>query len=221
MEKDLLEKQVSSAIMDYVFRNGLKSGDKLPSERQLANEFEIGRNSVRSGIKILEKNGYLEIKNRDGAYLKKDIDSCLLNLGIIKTDFFEIIEIRMHLESLAIKNVIRIATKKQKDILDNIADKMMNLYKNNKYSITLDNEFHKTILEFSENKTLEILINNLLESLNCLQNHLENANEIWLKTVPFHKDLTVAILNDNYDLAIAALTYIQKIDMEILKKNKR
>ena len=55
--KDLLHEKVSDAIISYIYRNGLKIGDKLPGERQLAQELMVGRNSVRLGLCQLEEAG--------------------------------------------------------------------------------------------------------------------------------------------------------------------
>lgn len=44
----------------------LKQGDKLPSERELAMQFEVSRNTVREALRTLEISGYVTLKRGAG-----------------------------------------------------------------------------------------------------------------------------------------------------------
>lgn len=50
ISKEHLYVKVAGAIVAYIRREGLKIGDKLPSERQLAAMLLTGRNTVREAI---------------------------------------------------------------------------------------------------------------------------------------------------------------------------
>jgi DNA-binding FadR family transcriptional regulator len=50
VSKDLLHVRVSSAICKYIRTEGLRIGDKLPSERTLAMRLSAGRNTVREAL---------------------------------------------------------------------------------------------------------------------------------------------------------------------------
>jgi GntR family transcriptional regulator, transcriptional repressor for pyruvate dehydrogenase complex len=45
---------------------GLRTGDKLPSEPELASLFSISRSAVREALKVLELSGYLEVRRGYG-----------------------------------------------------------------------------------------------------------------------------------------------------------
>ncbi|MCG7346031.1 GntR family transcriptional regulator [Sporosarcina sp. ACRSL] len=48
---------------------GIKAGDKLPSERVLAERLQVGRSSVREALRSLELLGLIETRRGEGTYL--------------------------------------------------------------------------------------------------------------------------------------------------------
>ena len=64
-----LEELFINKIEDQIFSGRLKPGDKLPTERQLQQETGISRSVIHSALVTLEKKGFIEIRNRSGAYV--------------------------------------------------------------------------------------------------------------------------------------------------------
>jgi len=65
--------QLRDAILDWRFG----SGQKLPPERELAEEFQVNRTSVREAIKSLEGLGLVRVRQGDGATVQPLIDASL------------------------------------------------------------------------------------------------------------------------------------------------
>jgi GntR family transcriptional regulator, transcriptional repressor for pyruvate dehydrogenase complex len=64
--------QVSRQLLEYLLTSGnISVGDRLPSERELASTFGVGRSAVREALKSLSLLGLLEIRQGDGTYLRK------------------------------------------------------------------------------------------------------------------------------------------------------
>src|SRR3954447_9452394 len=62
---DVIAERLTEAI-----RNGtLKPGDRLPTEAELAREFQVGRTSVREGLQKLRAHGLIESRKRLGAFV--------------------------------------------------------------------------------------------------------------------------------------------------------
>src|SRR5215469_6910700 len=59
-----LYEQLAAKLLDYVEVTGLKVGDRLPSERDLAEALRVSRASVRQATVALE------VRHGDGIYLK-------------------------------------------------------------------------------------------------------------------------------------------------------
>ena len=65
-----LYEQLVQRLLDYVEVTGLVAGDRLPSERDLAQALHVSRASVRQATVALEVRGIFEVRHGDGIYLK-------------------------------------------------------------------------------------------------------------------------------------------------------
>ena len=65
--------QMIAAIENEVFSQRLKCGDKLPTERQLRDQYELSRGSVREALRVLEQRGLIQIRKGPwgGAFISK------------------------------------------------------------------------------------------------------------------------------------------------------
>jgi GntR family transcriptional regulator, transcriptional repressor for pyruvate dehydrogenase complex len=54
--------EVSNRIKELIFSGELKPGDRLPSETALAQLFQVGRQSVREALRVLERSGFITVK---------------------------------------------------------------------------------------------------------------------------------------------------------------
>lgn len=63
--------EVSAQIREQISSGGLREGDKLPPERQLAESLGVSRNTVREALRSLEHAGLIELKPgaAGGAYI--------------------------------------------------------------------------------------------------------------------------------------------------------
>lgn len=62
--------QVLDQLREHVSAVGLTSGDKLPSERELAERIGVSRASIKQAIVVLEVQGMVEIRHGGGTYLR-------------------------------------------------------------------------------------------------------------------------------------------------------
>lgn len=53
---------IANEIKYYFIKNNIKEGDKLPSERELADVFGVQRATVRAAYNILEEEGIIGIE---------------------------------------------------------------------------------------------------------------------------------------------------------------
>lgn len=60
--------------MRAMIENGYwEPGEKIPSERELITQLEVGRTSIREGLRMLEAMGYIEIRPGEGNFVKQEI----------------------------------------------------------------------------------------------------------------------------------------------------
>lgn len=62
--------RVVGTLIRKIFFNHVKTGSKLPTERQLAQDMKVDRSSLRIALKHLESMGVLNIRQGDGMYVR-------------------------------------------------------------------------------------------------------------------------------------------------------
>ncbi|XVQ10466.1 FadR/GntR family transcriptional regulator [Spirillospora sp. CA-255316] len=67
-----LYEQVVAQLREYAATAGLKRGDRLPSERELAERLGVSRASIKQAIVVLEVQGLVEIRHGGGTFLRQD-----------------------------------------------------------------------------------------------------------------------------------------------------
>ena len=77
IRREPLAAEVARRLVDYLLVRRDRAGGRMPSERQLAEAFGVGRSAVREAIAALTLIGLIEVRHGDGTYLKRP-DSPLL-----------------------------------------------------------------------------------------------------------------------------------------------
>ena len=67
--KPTLQSEIIRFIQNYIAQQGLKQGDKLPSQEQLIKMMGVSRTSLREAVKTLEAKGILQVLNGKGIYI--------------------------------------------------------------------------------------------------------------------------------------------------------
>jgi GntR family transcriptional repressor for pyruvate dehydrogenase complex len=95
--------EIARQLLDYLLSGQIKPGDRLPSERQLAETLGVGRSAVRDALRPLLLLGVLEARQGDGTYLRKP-ESVLLpqavEWGLLLGEHttFDLVEARTYVE---------------------------------------------------------------------------------------------------------------------------
>jgi GntR family transcriptional repressor for pyruvate dehydrogenase complex len=126
--------QIVSQIRSRILDGDLKTGDKLPPERVLAQEFGTSRASIREALSALEMLGLVESKSGYGNFIKTDgnetsIDGELFK-GLLKEHSpYEIFESRLELEPTLAALAAKRATTDEKNKLKDALSKLAHLTK--------------------------------------------------------------------------------------------
>lgn len=67
-----LYEQVVNQLRKHVGAAGLKAGDRLPPERELAERLGVSRASIKQAIVVLEVQGLVDVRHGGGTYLLRD-----------------------------------------------------------------------------------------------------------------------------------------------------
>lgn len=67
--KQKVYQAVLNEIREFIDENNLKPGDQLPSERDLAENLQAGRSSIREALRAMELLGLIETRSGQGTFL--------------------------------------------------------------------------------------------------------------------------------------------------------
>ena len=156
---DKIIKQIRSLITS----GQLKPGDRLPSERKLAEKLGVGRTSVREAIQKLEFYGILKTLPQSGTVVAgiglTALEGLITDVLKLETsDFASLVETRVLLETNAAKLA---ATRRTDNDIEEIK-KALSAYevkvKNKETAVEEDLMFHLKIAEASKNTVLKSLM---------------------------------------------------------------
>lgn len=103
IKKFRVYEEVIDQIREMINNGNFSSGSRLPTERDLASAFGVGRPAVREALKILDAVGLLEIRPGSGIYVREqqgmaEKQSMAFSLLVGKNDILSLLELRMVLE---------------------------------------------------------------------------------------------------------------------------
>ena len=214
--KDAMHTRVAHAICRHIRAEGIKPGERLPSERMLSAMFGTGRNTVREALQMLSREGILELVKGRGALLRREPDESPIRLELMKVDYRDLLDIKMWLEQLAIRRATDKTDNAMLSELEARALEMQRLAAQGIYSVELDRTFHTQLLDSAGSETLKQIVLGLTDALNDYVYILKGAEVTWLKTVPFHLDICKALREKRVQAALAAHEYIHSYDLEVL-----
>lgn len=97
-----LVEQVTKQIEDLIHQNYWQVGEKLPPEKELMEQFEVSRNTLREAIRALVHVGLLETKQGSGTIVvSSSVIGAVLTKHIEQRSLLHILEVRIALESEA------------------------------------------------------------------------------------------------------------------------
>lgn len=148
--------RVARRIADLVKAGDVKPGDRLPSERVLADMLQVSRPSIREAMIALEVSGLIEVRSGSGIFVTEKSGSSSISLTLTDDGKgpFEILEMRLVLEPEVCALAADRITDEMLDRLSGLFSSMNDL--NGKPEVeAIDREFHMLIATASENTAME------------------------------------------------------------------
>jgi GntR family transcriptional regulator, transcriptional repressor for pyruvate dehydrogenase complex len=197
-------------ITECYLAGNLNPGERLPSERELASQFNVSRTTIREALRAMELNGLIEIRQGGGSYVKvSDVQSRKEEIiTAVKTEnplVYEMLELRRALEVesafLAAKRATSADLEKLRTTLNNMA-----LSKQNpELWLKADFDFHIGIAEATHNSIFIELIHTLRghmeDTIKATQNHRFKDLSRYADTMEEHKEIYLAIAAENANRA--------------------
>lgn len=165
--------QVLSTFKRLLSEGALKPGARLPAERELAENFQVSRSSLRQALKVLEIFGVISQRVGDGTYVNDVAGSILsepLNFLILLNgiSFQEIMDARLIVEPELAARAAERATPEVDAALRYEMEAMKQCGDNHELVSKHDVRFHDIIFESAGNRVCGMLFKVIHETLDDL-----------------------------------------------------
>ena len=162
-------------LREKIFSGELKVGDRLPSERELAQMTQVSRNTVRQAYHILNLLGIVDIYKgvTGGAIIREPSHrplteslNDLIGLGRMKLE--HVVEARLFLEKDIIELVFERVTEADLKALEQCAQKSLEIIKAGKPAHRQNLVFHRHLADIAGNPVLKMVYCSVLDLLTMI-----------------------------------------------------
>lgn len=204
--------EITRRLLDYLLSGQLTPGQKIPSERQLAEALAVGRGALREAIKSLSLLGLLEQRIGDGTYLSRSSSDLLpqviewgLLLGEKRLD--DLLEARYHLEILLSELAAQRRTEEQLARLRELVAQMQAAGSDDLDGyVRADIAFHLQLAACSGNTVLADVLTNIQSLLQAWASRVIHAAGETHTSLAMHQPILTALENGDPEAARRAMT---------------
>ena len=194
-------------IQRLILKGGLKAGQRLPSQRELAEQLGVSRPSVREALTVLETMGLLTVRAGSGVFVANSNARSPLWRYSDRCTPADVYEARLGLEGYAARLAATRIDEPAKERLKRCTDAMHEALKaGDVIGLAIkDTEFHDMIFELSGNPVLAAMYRPvremLVESQRLPMTQFDRLNE----TVREHDAILEGIASQNPETAENAM----------------
>lgn len=205
-----LATQIARELGRRIVAEAYRPGDLLEDEGSLAEKYQVSRSVIRDAVKILVGKGLLEVRRGIGTRVRARTNWGLLDDDVLawhqsappSPQFLDqLMDVRLVIEPKAARWAAERGTKEGHALIKQAQEKMEQEKGSIEDFITADAHYHRSILHAANNEILQamegVIYSALLGSIR-LTNKDPRENE---ESIPFHRDVTNAILERNGDKA--------------------
>lgn len=232
--KPIKQKRIYESIIEQIkeliVAGNLKAGDRLPSERELAEKLQVSRTVVREALTALKMTGLIEIRPGEGTFIRQiDLESVvqpmimMLLLERERNRVHDLLEVRKALEiecvSLAAEKADGRDLAKMREALQLMESSLDDV----NTGVNADLKFHFAIAEASKNPLLIQLMNTIHGTMN---ETLGTTRSLWLSNTKGtlerlneeHRSIYRAVRNGDKKKARELMyNHLKKVERELAK----
>jgi GntR family transcriptional repressor for pyruvate dehydrogenase complex len=172
VQTEKLSQSVLRQIELLILRGILRPGERLPSERELAERMDVSRPSLREAIAELQERGLLATRPNAGVYVADVLGSAfspaLVELFARHDEaVFDYLAFRRDMEGLAADRAARLGSDTDLQVIAAIFEKMEAAHGKRDPSdeASLDAQFHMAIIEASHNVVMLHMMRSMFDLL--------------------------------------------------------
>ncbi|USU04370.1 FadR family transcriptional regulator [Sphingomonadaceae bacterium OTU29LAMAA1] len=154
-----LYKTIAQQLLAQLQSGRYAVGQRLPTERDLATEYQVSRNTVREALIVLEARGWIDIAHGRGVEVLRITSENPIGFQDSEIGSFKLIEARRVIEgevcALAASGTTPGDLERLEDLLQSMTDA------NRETAERADREFHLTIARATDNEAIVAIVQSL------------------------------------------------------------
>jgi DNA-binding FadR family transcriptional regulator len=193
-----LSEQVAEAIVRQVVSDELKPGDRLPTEPELVEQYDVSRTVIREASRILVERGLVEIRPRtgmvvaafDGTGFARQFE---LLLQMKRGSFRDLMEMRLALEVGMIEHAATRHTAEDRHDIEQALQSFEAYMTDHVAALEADLEFHVALARASHNPFFTHIVNPINDYLRSAYRSSLGYDASTEKTLREHVEIAEAV----------------------------
>ena len=197
-----LSARVTAHLEQLIFANRLIPGSRLPSERQLAEQFEVSRTVVREAVRALLAKGLLEVVPGSGTLIRaeplasaSESISLLLSLGIRsgRLDHDKVVEVRRALEVEIAGLAANRATAADLTELAAILHTAESGLGDHETFVRTDVAFHAVLARATHNPLFSVILDSITDVMIEVRRVGSRVQGVPARALAYHREILAAV----------------------------
>ncbi len=216
--------RVAEQIEKRILDGELHKGDRLPTERELAEQFQVSRTAVREAMKILAQKGLVDMRPGRGTIVIDGASAAMQNsIGLMmKLKLGEIggsdslVEFRTILEIEIAALAAARTTEKEISVMRAAIEAMDESLSDVDAFIAADNNFHEALAEATQNALIIILINSIVSLLSEQRKQIFEVEGGPQRGQIHHRRILESVIRRDPEAARAAMrSHLQQVREDV------
>lgn len=209
--RETLVEAVSQALIRYIAAQGLRGGDRLPSERELVQMTGASRLPLREALCVLKGLGVIEVRHGKGIFVKRLDMAALFSMlsPLLKTqaavDVHKLLEARLYLETAVAGLAAANRQPENLAALDEALVAMRAAVRTRKAYIEHDMDFHQELARSTGNPIFHVFMSSITDLLGELQLRYHDRVEFRQSALAEHAAILEAVRNGDAAAASQAM----------------
>jgi GntR family transcriptional repressor for pyruvate dehydrogenase complex len=202
--------EIVRQVKQLIGEGRLKTGDRLPPERELAEKFVVSRTSVREALRALESLGFIEIRAGEGTFVRAvSVDALVGPLALMMTSqreaIGELFEARRVLEPAIAALAASRATPDEIQDMERILESQAREVTAGRTGLAEDAAFHTAIGAAAHNHAITRIVHAIMDLLTQSREESLNTPGRPTRSHQDHRRILQAIAKRNPSAARQAM----------------
>ncbi len=213
---------VAAQLEERIVGGAYEIGEKLPPERVLAEQFQVGRSSMREALRMVESSGLLRTAHGIGVFVVRTTkQSPTLSELLLIDDYSvrDLFEVRTALEGNAAALAAERSIAAEGEALDSLIDRMADPKLTDSEFIALDAQLHLAIAQASHNPLLQELVRSIAPLFVDYSHRVITLPGRRERAHVGHQKIVAAVKGRKVrEARAAAVKHIQEVETDIVKE---